>query len=79
MEPESHEKTICDTGEWETGIQEGYRTKTVRFGNCTARIHRPILTPEEQARREEEVKLAILGISSLEGRPEERKNESRVS
>lgn len=46
--------------EWRTGIREGYRTKTIRHGNATIEIHRPILTKEEQERREKEVKQAIM-------------------
>lgn len=41
--------------EWRTDINPGYRTKTIRVGNATIEINRPILAPEEQARREEEV------------------------
>ena len=43
------------SSEWVTGIREGYRTKTIRVGNATVEIHRPILTPDEQKRREEQV------------------------
>ena len=43
------------TLEWRTDVHEGYRTKTVRVGNCTIEINRPILTPEEQKRREAQV------------------------
>ena len=45
--------------EWVTGIHPGYRTKTIRVGNATIEINRPILTPEEQTRREEQVKQAL--------------------
>lgn len=44
---------------WVTGIVPGYETKTVQVGNCTVRIHSPILDKDEQARREEEVKNAL--------------------
>ena len=47
------------SAEWRTGVREGYRTKTIRHGNATIEIHRPILTEEEQSRREEEVKQAM--------------------
>lgn len=47
------------TAEWVTGIQEGYRTKVIRVGNATVEIHRPILTPAEQAKREEVVIQAL--------------------
>lgn len=44
---------------WTTGVHEGYRTKVIQVGNCTVEINRPILTAEEQARREENVKTAL--------------------
>lgn len=47
---------------WVTGIREGYRTKVIRVGNATVEIHRPILTPEEQAKREETVIQALRGF-----------------
>lgn len=43
------------TDDWAKGIREGYRTKVIRVGNATIEIHRPILTPEEQRRREQQV------------------------
>jgi hypothetical protein len=43
------------TSEWTTNVHEGYRTKVVQVGNCTIEINRPILTPEEQKRRENQV------------------------
>ena len=43
------------TSEWTTDIRPGYRTKLLKVGNCTIEIHRPILTPEEQKRREGQV------------------------
>lgn len=43
------------TSEWMTNLHEGYRTKTIKVGNCTIEINRPILTPEEQKRREGQV------------------------
>lgn len=33
----------------------GYRTKTLQYGSCTIIINRPILEPEEQKRREQQV------------------------
>lgn len=50
---------------WVTGINEGYRTKTIKVGNCTIEINRPILDVAEQTRRENQVKdaLALLGRS----------------
>ena len=41
--------------EWTTNVHEGYRTKVIKVGNCTVEINRPILTPEEQKRRENQV------------------------
>ena len=43
------------TSEWTTNVHEGYRTKTIKVGNCTIEINRPILTPEEQTRAEARV------------------------
>ena len=43
------------TSEWTTNVHEGYRTKVLKVGNCTVEINRPILTPEEQKRREKQV------------------------
>ena len=43
------------TAEWTTNVHEGYRTKVIKVGNCTVEINRPILTPEEQKRREDQV------------------------
>ena len=45
--------------EWVTDIHPGYRTKTIQVGNATIEINRPILAPEEQARREETVIQAL--------------------
>ena len=47
------------TAEWVTGIQVGYRTKVIKVGNATVEIHRPILSPDEQAKREEVVIQAL--------------------
>ena len=44
---------------WVTGINEGYRTKIIKYGNCTIEINRPILTDEERLKREEEIKQAL--------------------
>lgn len=40
------------TPEWKTDVHEGYRTKVIKVGNCTIEINRPILTSEEQKKRE---------------------------
>lgn len=47
---------------WVTGIKDGYQTKTVQVGNCTVRIHRPILDDQERAKREERVIDALKGL-----------------
>ena len=47
------------TSEWTTDVQAGYRTKVLKVGNCTIEIHRPILAPEEQKRREDQVTEAL--------------------
>ena len=44
---------------WVTGIKEGHYSKTMQIGNCTVRIHRPILDDQERARREETVTQAL--------------------
>ena len=33
----------------------GYATKTMQYKNCTIIVNRPILSPEEQKKREDEV------------------------
>ena len=43
------------TSEWKTNVHEGYRTRVIKVGNCTVEINRPILTPEEQKRREDRI------------------------
>ena len=43
------------TSEWRTDIYPGHRTRVLKVGNCTIEINRPILTPEEQKRRENQV------------------------
>lgn len=48
--------------DWVTGIKDGYQTKTVQVGNCTVRIHRPILDEQERSRREEQVIDALRGL-----------------
>lgn len=41
---------------WTTEARQGYKTKTVRHGNCTIVIHRPILSKPERAKREQHVR-----------------------
>ena len=48
--------------EWVTDIHPGYRTKTIKVGNATIEINRPILTPEEQAEREATVKHSLMNF-----------------
>lgn len=40
---------------WMTNVHEGYRTRVLKVGNCTIEINRPILTPEEQKKREAQI------------------------
>lgn len=54
--------------EWVTDIHPGYRTKTIRVGNAAIEINRPILAPEEQARREEQVKQALASFGKEQKR-----------
>lgn len=44
---------------WRTDIHPGYRTKTIKVGNSTIEINRPILSEAEQAKREEQVRQAL--------------------
>ena len=48
--------------DWTTGIKDGYQTKIVQIGNCTVKIHRPILDDQERARAEEQVRDALKGL-----------------
>lgn len=50
------------TSEWRTDVHDGYHTKVLKVGNCTIEINRPILTPEEQKRREAQVIEALKGF-----------------
>ena len=51
---------------WVTGIKDGYQTKTMQIGNCTVRVHRPILDDQERAKREEQVRDALRGLIKKE-------------
>lgn len=51
--------SMTETDGWVTGIHEGYRTKVIRVGNATVEINRPILSPEEQAKRDRQVEEAL--------------------
>ena len=48
--------------DWVTGIREGYETKTVQVGNCTVRVHSPILDDKERSQREAQVIDALKGL-----------------
>ena len=48
--------------EWVTDVYPGYRTKTIRVGNATIEISRPILSPEERAKAEARVIEAMKGF-----------------
>ena len=54
--------------EWVTDVNPGYRTKTIRVGNATIEINRPILSPEERAKAEARV------IEAMKGFTKERSN-----
>lgn len=48
--------------EWVTGVMDGYETKQIQVGNCTVRIHSPLVDNQERARREEQVRDALRGL-----------------
>ena len=48
-----------------TDSPEGYRTKTIKRGNVTVKIYRPILTDEERAKREGQVVNTLSRCKSL--------------
>lgn len=54
--------TMMIPADWETGIKEGYYTKTFQVGNCTVTVHRPILNDQERAKAEERVRDALRGL-----------------
>lgn len=47
---------------WVSGIKDGHYTKTVQVGNCTVRIHSPILDDQEREKRENQVRDALRGL-----------------
>lgn len=51
-----------ETDAWATGIHDGYRTKTIKVGNCTIEINRPILDDAERAKREDAVRHALMNF-----------------
>lgn len=44
---------------WSTGYHDGYYTKIIKVGNCTAEINRPFLADEERKKREEALVRAL--------------------
>ena len=48
--------------EWRTDIHPGFKTKVIKTKNATIEINRPILAPDEQARREATVIEAMKGL-----------------
>jgi len=44
----------------------GYRTKTLKRGNCTIVVHRPELTDKERAKRERIVESALSSYGKTE-------------
>ena len=55
-------KIMMTPADWVTGIKDGYETKIVQVGNCTVRVHSPILDAEERAKREEQVRDALRSL-----------------
>lgn len=51
-----------DSSTWRTDVEPGYRAKTIQHGNCTITIMRPIMTAEQQARREREVMQGVAHV-----------------
>lgn len=47
--------------EW-INVIPNHKTKIVQIGNCTVKIHRPILDDQERARAEEQVRDALKGL-----------------
>lgn len=47
---------------WSTDVHPGFRTNVVKVGNITIEINRPILSAEEQSRREDAVRMALTGF-----------------
>lgn len=56
----------------------GYRFKTLRYKNCTINVYRPILTPEEAAKREAQVVHALESFMGSYFRKKEQCNCERV-
>lgn len=54
--------------EWTTDVRPGYRTKTIRVGNCIVTVHRPILSDSERKKAEDRVKTALLNYYAEENK-----------
>lgn len=55
--------------EWVPSIKRpGYMVKTIQSGNATIRIHRPILTEEEAAKRDKEILDELERLNRIYGR-----------
>ena len=48
--------------DWVTGVKPGYYTKTMRIGNCTVTVHRPILNDQEREKAEERIRDALRNL-----------------
>ena len=66
MKNEVREKEYWeDNPAWTVSTERpGYRVKTIKSGDVTVEIYRPILTPEERKKREERIALVVGGILS---------------
>ena len=64
MKNEAPEKEYWeDNPEWTVSTERpGYRVKTVKHGNATIEIYRPILTKEEREKREAQVIRQMEGV-----------------
>lgn len=47
---------------WRTDVEQGYRTKTIQYKNCTIIVNRPVFSPEQQAKREREVMQGVARV-----------------
>lgn len=54
-----------------------YRTKTIKRGNCTIKIHRPILDEKEQSRREDAVLSALAHFGNALEQSKQKTNTAR--
>ena len=56
------------SSEWATDIRKGYRTKTIRVGNCIVTVHRPLLSDVERKKVEDQIKVALLNYYAEENK-----------